>query len=114
MRTSGFACESSEVACAHRSYLRRSSIAFSDAVGHRGADGPVGPVTATVLDQLLELQERVDDGLRARRAAGNVDVDGHDPVDALDRRVAPLIASPGTGAVAQGDTTWAPASGPTT
>ena len=34
---------------------------------------------------------------------GHVDVDRHDPVDPLDRRVAPLVAAAGAGAVAHRD-----------
>jgi hypothetical protein len=75
MRTSGFACESSEVACAPQFYLRRSSIAFSDVLGHGRANGLVRPVAAPVLDQRLDLQEAVDEALGPRKAAENVDVD---------------------------------------
>src|SRR5712691_5398644 len=60
-------------------------------------------MATTVLDQLLEVQERVDEGFRARRTTRDVDVDRHDPIDALDRRVAPLVATAGAGAVAEGD-----------
>jgi hypothetical protein len=60
-------------------------------------------MTTTVLDQLLELQERLDESFRARRASGNVDVDRHDSIDALDCRVAPLVAPTRAGAVTQGD-----------
>src|SRR5581483_42864 len=41
------------------------------------------PARALERDPLLELQEPVDDGLRARRAARDVDVDRDDRVDAL-------------------------------
>jgi len=60
-------------------------------------------VTAAVLDELLEFHHPVDESLWAWRAAGDVDVDRHDPVDPLDRRIAPLVATAGAGAVAESD-----------
>ena len=69
--------------------------------GNGRADRPLRPVAAAVLDELLELHHPVDEALGTGRAAGDVDVDRHDPVDALDRRVAPLVAAAGAGAVAE-------------
>src|SRR4051812_13973396 len=40
-----------------------------------------------VHDLVVQLQHRVDEHLRTRRAAGEVHVDGYDMVDALDDRV---------------------------
>ncbi len=40
-----------------------------------------------VLDLVVQLEDRVDQHLGARRAAGEVHVDGYDVVDALDDRV---------------------------
>jgi hypothetical protein len=52
MRTNGFACESSEVACARRFYLSGLSIAPSDSVGHRRPDSAVRRVTSPVVDPM--------------------------------------------------------------
>src|SRR5262245_13660568 len=41
----------------------------------------------SALDPLLQLQETIEDGLRPRGTAGNVDVHGDDRVDALNRGV---------------------------
>src|SRR6476469_4752361 len=74
-----------------------------DVLRHGRADRPLRPVATAVLDELLELHHPVDQALRAGRAAGDVDVDGHDPVDALDRRIAALVAPTRARAVAQRD-----------
>src|SRR5664279_491471 len=84
-----------------RRRLRWRSTA-SHPVRHGRADRPVRPVTAPVLDDLLELHHPVDESLWPGRTAGDVHVDGQDPVDPLDGRVAPLVAPAGTGAVAHG------------
>ena len=49
------------------------------------------------------IMKRVDQGLGARRAAGNVDVDGDVAVDALEDVVALLERAAGDGAGAHGD-----------
>src|SRR5579859_6754253 len=85
-----------------RRRLKARSTA-SDALRNGGPDGPLRPVAAAVLDELLELHHAVDEALRPRRAAGDIDVDRHDPVDPLDRRVAPLVATAGARAVAHRD-----------
>src|SRR5258705_3229961 len=56
----------------------------------------------SALDPLLELDQAVDDGLRPRGTAGDVDVDGHDRVDALHRRVV-VVRTAGAGARAERD-----------
>src|SRR6516162_2658159 len=48
-------------------------------------------------------KEAEDDGLRARRAAGDVDVDRQDPVDAAGARVSLPNDPPGRGAGSHGD-----------
>jgi hypothetical protein len=55
-----------------------------------------------VLDLVVELEDRVHEHLGARRAAGQVDVDGHDVVDALHDRVVVEHAA-GAGAHAHRD-----------
>ena len=55
-----------------------------------------------VADLLLDVHQRVEDGLGARRAAGDVDVDGHEVVDALHDAVAAVHAAR-RGARALGD-----------
>src|SRR3970040_1674049 len=75
----------------------------SAAGGDRGADGPLRPMAAAVLDELLELHHRVDEAFWPRWAAGHVDIHGHEPVDALDGAVAALVATTGAGAVAHRD-----------
>src|SRR5437667_11407551 len=80
-----------------------SHLRSSDEVRHIRSDGPLRPVASPILEQLLQLQEPEDQPLRPRRTAGDVDVDRHDPVDPLDRGVAPLITPTRAGAVTQGD-----------
>src|SRR5690606_34706751 len=58
--------------------------------------------TLPVLDALLELDDAVEQRLRARRATGHVHVDGDDAVDALNDRVV-VEDAPARGAVAHGD-----------
>ena len=60
MRTSGFACESSEVACAVGFYLRRSSLAVADVAEDGRADRPhsgvAPPEQEAGLDKLFALE----------------------------------------------------------
>ena len=51
------------------------------------------PEDAHLLDLLLELHEAVEERLGPRRAAGDVDVDRDEPVDALRHRVGPVRAA---------------------
>src|SRR5215831_3458719 len=44
-------------------------------------------------DAVLQLHDRVDDGLGARRTARHVDIDGNDPVDAGDRGIVLIEAT---------------------
>src|SRR5438552_879604 len=74
-----------------------------DALGDGWAERLVGPMAAKYLDELLELHQPEDQPLGSRRAARHVDVDRHDPVDPLDRRVAPLVAPARARAVAHRD-----------
>src|SRR5438045_9559790 len=58
-----------------------------------------GYLSATLHDLFAKPEESFDQGLGARRASGNVDVDGDDRVDALERRVAvPELAARGRAA----------------
>ena len=83
--------------------LAQLAIHRQTSVGTVGPIGPLVPLAAAILDQLLELHHPVDQALRPGRAAGHVDVDRHDPVDALDRGVAPLVAAARARAVAHRD-----------
>ncbi len=67
----------------------------SDRLGNGRPDRPLRPVAAPLLHELGELEHPEDESLGTGRAAGDVDVDGHDPVDALNRRVAPLVTAAG-------------------
>src|SRR6478735_7131237 len=87
---------------ASRRFRRLRSIAL-DVLRHVGADRPLVPVAALLLDQLLELHHPVDEALGPGRAAGDVDVHGHHAVDALDRAVGALVASARARAVAHRD-----------
>src|SRR4051812_36229605 len=49
-----------------------------------GADGGAAGVDRLVLDLGVQLEDRVQQHLRPRRAAGQVHVDRHDVVDTLD------------------------------
>src|SRR5215212_2226829 len=86
-----------------RSSRRRKSGSMSDLVRDSRTDRPLGPVAAAILDELLELHHPVDEPLGPRRAAGHVDIDGHDPIDPLDRGVAPLVSTARARAVAHRD-----------
>src|SRR3712207_7693638 len=58
--------------------------------------GDLGPAVRAelgLLDLVVELEDRVDQHLRTRRAAGEVHVDGDDVVDALDRKSTRLNSS---------------------
>ena len=61
------------------------------------------PLPASLLDELVELHHPVDQALRTRRAAGDVDVHRHDAIDALHDAVAALEAAARGGAGAHGD-----------
>ena len=63
------------------------------------------------LDLVVELEDRVDEHLRARRAAGEVHVDGDDVVDALDDRVVVEHAARATRRRPSRAPTWARPSG---
>src|SRR5215217_2209867 len=108
MRISVWSCRWRAGPCrtpSNRASRRRASARsiVSDAGRDRGPDRPLGPVAAPILDQLLELHHAEDEALGPRRAARHVDVDGHDPVDALDRRIRALVAATRARAVAHGD-----------
>src|SRR5512137_805070 len=86
-----------------RSRRARSARSTLHALRDGRADLPVRPMAATVDDELPELHHPVHEPLRTGRAAGDVDVDGEDPVDPLDRGVAPLVPAAGARAVAHRD-----------
>src|SRR3954470_2883885 len=58
---------------------------------------------ALVLDALLQQHDALDEGLGPGRAAGDVDVDGHDLVDALGHRVRVPVGAAAVGARAHRD-----------
>ena len=64
-----------------------------------------------VLDLVVELEDRVHEHLRPRRAAREVHVDRHDVVDALDDRVVVEHAARGRRRHPWPGPTWAPTSG---
>src|SRR5439155_18570162 len=86
-----------------RRTLRGRSIRRSDPRRNVRPDGPLGPVAAAVFDELLELHHPVDEALGPGRTTGDVDVDRHDPIDPLDRRIAPLVPPARAGAVTHRD-----------
>ena len=75
-------------------------------VGHQLHDNRVtSPAVGHVLvpDALLEQHDALEQGLGPGRAAGHVDVDGDDLVDALGDRVAVPVGAAAVGARAHGD-----------
>ena len=74
---------------AHRSrpFISEVGRARSAAVSSSGDLGRAVGAELGVLDLVVQLEDRVDQHLRARRAAGEVHVDRDDVVDALDDRV---------------------------
>src|SRR5918999_1078450 len=59
----------------------------SDPGRDRRADPALRPLAAPLEDELLELEHPVDEAFGPGWTARDVDIDGHDPVDALDGRV---------------------------
>ena len=77
------------VVVAHRSRPFISEVGSARSAAVSSSSISARPVAAElgVLDLVVQLEDRVDEHLRPRRAAGEVHVDGDDVVDALDDRV---------------------------
>src|SRR5690606_21762876 len=82
--------------------LDEGAVALGDDVGGLAAVAEVVGDGLLAADLLLEAHERVEVGRRVRRAAGDVDVDGEEVVDALDDAV-DAVRPAGRGAHAHGD-----------